>query len=305
MIYLVLGILLSSVMTVCFKLSDRHNVDGNHMILVNYIVAAVVSTVMAVQEGLFQDYIAILGQAQLFRVLIEKNLPNTYLLLTLLGIISGFYFIIDLINIKNSIRYNGAGVSNLFSKFGFLLTTAFAMVAWAEIPSGLQLWGIPLAVVAFIIATGRMGAEGNVGKPFLLFQLVLFAGLAEINNKAAVYYAVSRNYNSLYISIIFSMALVLAFLYTGAISRREGRPLRLTGKEIVGGICTGLPNVVSNYFILKALESIPSNVYFPTSAAGNLIFTTLLSALVFKERLTKRQWAAIGIMAVSLTLTNI
>lgn len=304
MIYLLLGIVLSSLMTILFKISDKAHINSDNMILVNYVVAAGVSLVKAIREGLFQNAFQMISQADPARLLTVKSVPNTYLLLLVLGVISGAYFIIDLINIKNSIRHNGAALSALFSKFGFLITTGFAVVFWREIPSAVQTIGIVFAIAALITACGNLG-ESATSRPFLLLQLALFAGLAEINNKATVYYSVSERYNSFYITVIFLTAFVLALFYIVHINRRGKQRFQLSVLDVLGGICTGLPNVVSSFFILKALETIPTNIYYPTSAAGNLILTTLLSAFVFKETLSKRQIAAILIMTVSLALINL
>jgi multidrug transporter EmrE-like cation transporter len=65
---------------------------------------------------------------------------------------------------------------------------------------------------------------------------------------------------------------------------------------VASGIC-----VAANHkFNLALSGEIPSAVFFPIVNGGNLVLTTLSALIIFKEKLTKRQWIGVtlGILSV-------
>lgn len=304
MIYLILSILLSSLVTVIFKVTDRLKLDANNLILVNYLLASVVSVYLSAKGQMYDHFWEILGSANVGTVFSEKTLGNTYLLILAVGIAAGALYIIDLFNTKNSVVYNGAGMTALFSKFGFLISTGVAAALWKEYPHGLQVIGIILAVAALLIASGNLKDIKLIQRPWLLAAMVLFGGAMELASKCVVNYAMD-GFNSLMVSTTFPTALTLCIIYLILHHVKTGTSFQISFRDIVGGLCLGLPNVCGSYLSLKALETIPANVMFPTTAAGNLVAVTLAGVIFFREKLSRKQIAAICLMAASLVLINI
>ena len=75
--------------------------------------------------------------------------------------------------------------------------------------------------------------------------------------------------------------------------------------ELLYGVMVGLPNFLGSRFVLLALKSVPAVVVYPTRSVGVLVVITLIGTTVFKERLSKRQLAAMAVIIVSLVLLNI
>lgn len=304
MIYLVISILLSALVTVIFKVTDKLSLNDDNLIFFNYLLAAAVSIYVSVKGGLYVDYFNKLSQMELGTLFSIKSVGNTYFLILVVGIIAGMLYIIDLFNTKNSVIFNGAGMTALFSKFGFLISTSVAAVLWKEFPKGLQIIGILIAVVALVIASGDLKELKQIKRPLLLVAMVIFGGAMELSSKTVVNYSL-EGFSDLMVSTTFPTALILCAGYIVVKAVKSGTKITVTGRDVVGGLCLGLPNVLGNYLMLKALETIPSNIMFPTSAAGNLVVVSLAGVLVFKEKLNKKQMAAIGLMVVSLVLINI
>lgn len=304
MIYLIIGVLLSSLVTVLFKVADRLRLDSDNLILVNYLLAAVVSGVLCGQAGLYTGLPARLMSADPFTLLSSKTPGNTCLLLVIVGVFSGIYFIVDLFNTKSSVVYNGATLTALFGKFGFLISTFTAAVVWNEIPSARQLVGIGLAIAAILLASGGVKDTGNAKKPLLLAALVATGGLMEINGKCAVYYTLD-GYDSLYVSVIFSVAFLLCVAHAAHSCIRRKARFTISWRDILGGIVLGMPNVAGSYLSLKAMQTVPANIYFPTNAVGNLVVVSLAGMLLFREKTNTMQKLAIVITVVSLTLLNL
>ena len=64
----------------------------------------------------------------------------------------------------------------------------------------------------------------------------------------------------------------------------------------IGGICTA----ANNKFNLFLSGALPTAIFFPIYNVGILILTTLSAIVIFKEKLSLKQWigVAIGIISV-------
>ena len=56
--------------------------------------------------------------------------------------------------------------------------------------------------------------------------------------------------------------------------------------------------------MLIALKSLPAVVVFPTFSVGCIVVVTLVGVLAFKEKLSKRQGTALGMIMVALAMLN-
>ena len=56
--------------------------------------------------------------------------------------------------------------------------------------------------------------------------------------------------------------------------------------------------------MLMALMSLPAAVVYPVSSSGTISFIALISALVFKEKLTKKQILALILTVIGIILIN-
>jgi len=75
--------------------------------------------------------------------------------------------------------------------------------------------------------------------------------------------------------------------------------------DVVFGLAIGIPNYFSALFLLRSLEAIPAVVAYPSYSAGTIIMITVVSMLIFKERLNKRKMIALGIILAALVFLNL
>ncbi|MBQ7816220.1 MAG: hypothetical protein IJ339_02530 [Oscillospiraceae bacterium] len=75
--------------------------------------------------------------------------------------------------------------------------------------------------------------------------------------------------------------------------------------ELFFGVLMGVPNYFSSKFILVALNYLPAVIVFPTFSVGCIVVVTLAGLLLFKEKLTKRQWTALAMIMVALAILYI
>ena len=70
----------------------------------------------------------------------------------------------------------------------------------------------------------------------------------------------------------------------------------MLGIMLVSGVCVA----INNKFNLYLSGVMDSAVFFPIVNGGGLVLTTLVAVLLFKEKLSKKQWIGIvlGILSV-------
>ena len=97
----------------------------------------------------------------------------------------------------------------------------------------------------------------------------------------------------------FGTALLLCALIMAAKGQRPGLP------EVFFGVIIGIPNYFCSKFLLKALERVEGVIVYPTFSVGTLLVVTLVGVLLFREKLTRRQWAAMVAILAALVLLNL
>lgn len=67
----------------------------------------------------------------------------------------------------------------------------------------------------------------------------------------------------------------------------------------------GIPNFYSSKFLLWALVDVPAVIAYPVYSVGTILVVTLAGVALFRERLEKRQWLALGMILTALVFLNI
>ena len=116
-----------------------------------------------------------------------------------------------------------------------------------------------------------------------------------------------KNELNAFLVLSFDVSFIFSAVMTFMALRKEKSPLlerREDGRVnfafiiimIVSGIC-----VAANHKLNLSLSGImPSAVFFPIVNGGNLVLTTLSALVIFRERLTRRQWIGVilGVLSV-------
>ena len=303
MIYLIASIFLSAGVASALKIAGIKKLDSDNVTLYNYIFAVSFSLLNCLRSN-HLHLMKNLPKADFTTLLSEPNLGNSAFLTLFFGVILGLAYLGIVVSMKYSIRNNGAGITSFFSKTGFILTTVFSIIVWHEIPGLLQWLGIIVAVIALLLMMSNTGEKGNIHAPHFLLLVVLCNSIIEINKKFFTIYAMS-DFQDLLVLVIFTVALIACIFYNFGRKRKAGVRFRIKGYEILLGVFMGLPNVLSSIVQLLGLQHLPATVFFPSSAAGSLVFNILVGRFIFKETLSKKQVLAVIVAMTSLVLINI
>jgi drug/metabolite transporter (DMT)-like permease len=172
-----------------------------------------------------------------------------------------------------------------------------SIVFFREMPTVMQIIGFCAAIFAIILINYRKGS-GKGGSRWSLLLLLLAGGSCDAMSKVFE----QLGSNSLSAQFLF-YTFVIAFLLCLALMawKRE----KITFASVVFGVLLGVPNFYSVRFLLDSLNTIPAVIAYPTFSVSTILVVTLAGVAFFKEKLSKRQWIALGIILLALALLNI
>jgi len=279
MIYLIIGILCSSMLSILMRISEKY-VKGNiAMLVVNYITCAVISALS-------------IGPGNIFTT--QDGIGKT----VFIGVIAGALYLTGFVMLQYNIKKNGVVLPATFMKLGLLVSTAFSIIFFHERPDILQITGFIIAIAAIILINAEKDATAKLDFKLGLFILLFAAGMGDAMSKVfeeTCPPALSDHY----LLITFIVAGLLCFLVMLYNKQKIGI------KEIVFGAVIGVPNYYSSLFVIKALETLDGVVVFPTFSVGCILVITTVGLFVFKEKLSKKQLVSLGMIMVALAMLNI
>lgn len=277
MILLLLAILSSAAISVIMRLS-ADKVGGNlSMLAMNYLVCLTLGA----------------GYADL--AIITPNVPGFPVSLGL-GLFNGVLFLVSFMLLQYSTRKNGIVLSSVFMKLGLLVPIALSVFLFREYPTWLQLVGFLVAVAAIVVINLKKdNQEKHMGVGLLL--LLLTGGSADA--MAKVFEEVGpAALSDQFLFYTFASAFVLCVVL---VVIKKQWP---TKKALLFGAVIGVPNFFSTKFLLGALTELPAVVVYPTFSVATILVVTLVGVLVFREKLSKRQWAAVAAILAALVMLN-
>lgn len=278
MLYLILAVASSAMVSICMRLSETYVRNTMAMFTANYAVCLAISRFH-------------MGSSRVltFETGVEKA--------AVLGIISGFLYLVCFMLLRQSIRDNGVVLSSASMKLGAVLIPVMAAVlVFQERMSWAQLTGAVLAAAAILLMGIEKGDAGRSGRKFWLAVLLAVSGLtdtmANIYDKTGA--AELKNH---YLFYTFLAALFFAF--AAALLKKK----KATPSDICCGLLIGIPNYYSARFVLLSLGSVPAVVVYPAYSAGTIITVTLVGLAVFRENLgVQKKWALLLILAALVML---
>lgn len=284
MIFLLLSILSSSVIFVIFKLYNKYGVNTLQAIIVNYFIA-------------FSVGLAIDDQPlDLARIPGELWFPGTLVLGCLF--ISVFYLA------AVTTQRSGLSVVSVATKMSVAIPVLFGIFLYSESTGIFKIAGIILALIAVYLTSIKKSDGIAIKKKNLIYPLLVFFGSGIID--ATIKYLettyVAEVDVAIFSATIFAIAgcIGISILIIQAVKGT----LKITFRNILGGIALGIPNFFSIYFLVMALRSggYDSSTIFPINNVAIVMLSTFLGILLFGEKIIPKNWIGITLAVISIIL---
>ena len=221
-----------------------------------------------------------------------------------LSLLTGFWFIFTYLLMTASTQSSGVTITSLSSKLSVVLPTLAGVLIFQEALDWQVSIGIVLALVALFLVVGGGKPSPNEKKANWLLPILIFFGtgtgdiLMKLNEQ--------RNHAddmSFMIAFIYLIAMVFGLILV-AFDLIRGKS-RLQFKNLIGGIALGVINFFSTYCIFQAMRCFDNVMLFPIYNIGVVSLTALIGWLLFKEKLTWKNYVGLAIAIIAVVLISV
>ena len=284
MIYLILAVLSSALISIGMRFGEKYVRNQMGMFMANYAVCLLLAALyLGGNSGFASEGVGLSGTLTTSAVV--------------MGAICGVLYLVNFVLLKYNMKKNGVVLSSTFMKLGVLIPTLMAVVVFRETPTGRQIAGIILAVIAIVMIHFEKEAVGEGKQKLGLLVLLILSGttdsMANIFEKLGASEA-KDGYLLMTFFTAFFISLVLMLQGKSKVSK----------KDILFGIVLGIPNYYSARFLLLALTELPAVLVYPVCSVGTIVTITVVGILLFKEKLSAKKIGALVMILVALALLN-
>lgn len=289
MIYLVLTIVLTSCLTLGFDVIGKLKIPTLQTIVFNYITCVLVGSLV---NGGFPVH-----------AIANKEPWVSWSLLM------GGIFIVLFNIIAFTTQHLGVAVASVANKLSLVIPFLFAVFFYGETATALKITGIGLAITAVIFTCWpHKEIRGSSLKPehgYILFlPVILFFGSGMLDTLISFVersFLSDANKDGYFITAFGAAGTIGLAVLSGRIwSGKE----KFDPRAVIAGICIGLPNYFSIWTLVEALSESKGNssAIFPIINIGIVLFSTLVAYFLFKEKLSRLNWAGVLFSVIAITL---
>lgn len=284
MIYILLSICCSVFVSVLLKLARRYRIDITQAIAWNYLSAGILCFIFYKPE------------------LSSLNISEVpYPIYILLGFLLPSLFVI----LAASIRYSGIVRTDIAQRLSLFIPVFAAFLLFKETPSLIKSAGIGVGFAAILFSIPWQKDENRGSSASWVYLITVFLGLGVID---VFFKQIAQNQQVPYttsLQIIFIIAFIISIITL--IVLFATRKIAFQWINVVCGLILGMANFGNILFYLKAHQSLASqpSVVFSTMNIGVIILGSIVGILIFKEKLSRLNYAGIALAIVSLILVVI
>lgn len=284
MIYLILAVLSSALISIGMRFGEKYVRNQMGMFMANYAVCLLLAALyLGGNSGFASEGVALSGTFTTSAVV--------------MGAICGVLYLVNFVLLKYNMKKNGVVLSSTFMKLGVLIPTLMAVVVFRETPTGRQIAGIILAVIAIVMIHFEKEAVGEGKQKLGLLVLLILSGTTD--SMANIFEQVgAADAQDGYLLITFLTAFLIALVFM-----LLGKD-KVSGKDILFGILIGIPNYYSARFLLLSLSEISAVLVYPVYSVSTIIVITVAGVVFFREKISRKKAAALALILVALGMLN-
>ena len=275
MISLILTILLTVVLFICFKEFSKRNINTHQAITFNYLTASLLAFIFYEKSI---SFIEIINSNWIF--------PTIAL---------GVFFIIMFNVMAKTTQRLGISIASMASKISLIIPVIGAILLQENNISYTNGLGILIAIIAIYLAFKK---KHNSNQSIYIAIILFFGtGILDIFLDYIQHNLLeNNNQSSQFIIVVFFIAFIAGLIKI--ILSKE----KIKSRNIIAGIFLGIPNYLSIYYVLISLEKLGGVIVFPILNISVVLLSTILSFFVYKEYLNTLNWTGIILACISIIL---
>ncbi|MFY0643190.1 MAG: EamA/RhaT family transporter [Bacteroidia bacterium] len=276
-----LSIACSCAINLIFKALPKFSIDRFPAIVVNYLVCF---SVGFIQDGHYDA-----GQY------VHSNWFPWLILL-------GCFFVLIFFFMATTTVKLGVSVNAVSSKMAMIIPIILAIWWFKEQTTPLFFIGVALALTSIYLISIRH--ELKLNRHYIWYPIIVFLGSGAIDfSLKLIEYHLSEKVAASQLSMTiflgaFAMGLAVSIYRLGT-SR-----FSWSYTNILAGIALGIPNYFSIYFLIRSLASFKeqSAMVFGINNVAVVLFSTLLSVIIFKEHLSRKNQIGLALAAIAILI---
>lgn len=287
MIFLIISVLVSTLFGISFKIIAVKNIKAFQAIIVNYVVAGALGFITTKSD------------------VTPFNIFSQSWIYVAIGL--GIVFVSSLFVIAEVTAKSGISVAQVANRMAVVIPISIAILCYGDVLSLSKIIGIVLAIASVYLVSHKETEGKPSQKLWWLFPLIIFvcSGIIDSSINYAQRYLLSENDFDAFLSTIFATAFVfgsIALVYQLTIKKEKFQLM-----AIPAGIILGTINFATMYFIVLALNSniLEPSVLFPINNLSVLTISTLVSVLVYKEKLSSKNWIGISLSILAILILGL
>ena len=283
MLFLLLSVITSTFLVIILKLFNRFGVDTFQAIVVNYWVCTLTG-------GILENYFTIHH--------IHEVTSHQWLLP---AIILGAFFI-GLFNLMGwTAQKIGLTAVSVAGKLSLVIPVSVAFIFFHEPFTLTKIIAIFFALLAVLMVTyQKSDKQHHISIWYFILPIVLFLG-SGFNDSLVNHVQktmLPNNEKAPFVIWIFQIAALIGTILLIALLLMKKKIWQW--KNVMAGICLGIPNYFSMYYLVKALADggMQSTEIFPINNVAVVICSAFTGVILFKEKLS---WLQIGGILMACT----
>lgn len=281
MIYIVIAVICSVIVSINFKLFKRYDTNAYQAIVFNYPTAAFLC-----YFGFKPDLSAspTLQEWVLFAVIAAL-------------LLSIFYFI------GKSIATSGIVLTAIAQRLSLVIPVLSAFLIFSETTTNLKLLGLVIGIIA--LYASKPNGKTNLKESANWYPIIVFLGTGVLD--VLFNFLTKLQYISFAASLVYIFIIASIFGFASLYYQYLKGELKFQVKAALAGVVLGIFNFGSIYFYIKALklESQRPSVVFSSLDIGVIFLGSLVGIILFKEKLTKLNIIGFVLALIAIVILNL
>ena len=225
----------------------------------------------------------------------------------LLGIVFGMTTAIQSVFNYKAIEIGPFSYTTVLGSLSMIIPALSGAVLWNEKISAVQIVGIAMMAVCFVLSAELRGDEKKATLRWLLYCMIAFfcTGAIGVMQK---WHQNTQYKDELDAFLVVAFAFSFVFSIVTALICRKKEPKDAEGKRLTTPLplllmcLAGVGIALCNKLNLYLSGAMDSAIFFPVFNGAILLLVTLVAVVFFKEKLTVKQWIGMAVGAAAVIL---